>query len=76
MNELLPRVSSYEDGNTGTTPRPAVEDETQPYTIAEGSISNSPTFSEEQEPKTLKDKSKASEGEDKIGEGKYPIYPF
>ncbi|KAE8009772.1 hypothetical protein FH972_006188 [Carpinus fangiana] len=69
MNELLLRVSSYEDGNTGTTPRPEAEDETRPYTIAEGSISNSPTFLEEQEPKTLKDKSKAREGEDKTGEG-------
>jgi hypothetical protein len=35
-----------------------------------------PTFSEELEPKTLKDKSKASEGADKTGEGKYHIYPF
>jgi hypothetical protein len=81
MNELLQRVSerSYEDVNTGMTPGPEatspIEWETRPYTIAEGSITNSPTFLEEQEPNTRKDKSKASEGEEKTGEGKYPI-PF
>ncbi|XP_059436132.1 ankyrin repeat-containing protein ITN1-like [Corylus avellana] len=74
MNELLQRVSSYEDHvNTGTTPAPEVtsptEGETRPYTIAEGSVTNSPTFWKEQEPNTQKDKSKESEGEDKTGEG-------